>query len=265
MRSISSNESFKYVPPFRLSTIRAKILQLDSNFILRRIAINPEANHIELIIKLGAYEHMRSLFDGGTIYMNTLEFYRTLEAHDERRDINEGAERVRNWRGGVLKRRNRETGAYEEVAQLTHSTIRELNSNLQNLNVYCLYYFKDSIPIESLGGVIPQRTKLGFGDFAVVVTDVGEFVTRIKQAAIEKGYKHFRSLVEYTDFSQDYVEAGPFVKDEAFAHHSELRIAVHTGRSDGSAIRLEIGSLKGIAVMVPSGVLDEISIFDEGR
>lgn len=233
--------------------------------ILRRFAINPKADEIELIIKLGAHEHMQALFEDGVIYMNTLEFYRTLEAHDERRDINEGAEWVRNRRGGVLQRKNPETGAFEEIAQLTQSRIREFNSNLQYLNVYCSYYLKSDMPIKSLGAAIAERSKLGFGDYAVVVTDAGEFVTRIKQAAIEKGYKHVRSLVRYVDFSKDDVEVGPFVKDQAFAHQSELRIAVHTGENSGSAIKLEIGSLEDIAVMVPASSLDEISIIDEAN
>jgi len=208
---------------------------------------------------------MKALFDDGVFYMNSLEFYRTLEAHDERRDVNEGAERVQNRRGGVLKRKNPETGAFEEIAQLTHSRIRELNSNLQNLNFYCLYYLKSAMPIKSLGASIAQRTKLGFGEYAVIVADAGEFVARVKQAAVDKGYRHFRSLVKYTDFSEEELEVGPFVKDRAFSHQSELRIAVHSGEDNGSAIKLEIGSLKDIAVMVPSGSLDEISLSDEAN
>ncbi len=35
----------------------------------------------------GHHEHMQSLFEDGVIYMNTLEFYRTLEADYERRDV----------------------------------------------------------------------------------------------------------------------------------------------------------------------------------
>ena len=208
---------------------------------------------------------MQSLFEDGVIYMNTLEFYRTLEAHDERRDVNEGAQRVQNRRGGVLKRKSPETGAFEEIAHLTHSRIRELNSNLQNLNVFCSYYVKTDMPISSLGATISERAKLGFGDYAVVVADAGEFVTRIKQAAKAKGYKHFRSLVKYVDFSQDDFEVGPFVKDQAFSHQNELRIAVHTGKNSGSAIKLEIGSLEDIAVMVPADALDDISIQDEAN
>jgi hypothetical protein len=229
---------------------------------VRRFAINPKDNEVELIIKLGDHEHMQALFQDGVIYMNTLEFYRTLEAHDERRDINEGAERVRNRRGGILKLKNRETGTFEEVAQLTHSRIRELNSNLQNLNVFCSYYLKCEVPIKSLGEIVSERAKLGFGGYAVVVVNAGEFVTRIKRAAIEKGYKHFRSLVKYVDFSQDEFEVGPFVKDQSFAHQSELRIAVYTGENSGSAIKLEIGSLEDVAVIVPVGALDEIAILD---
>jgi hypothetical protein len=229
------------------------------------VYINPENSPIELIIKLGAHEHMRSLFEDGVIYMNALEFYRTLDADDERRDVNEGAERVRNRRGGILKRKNPENGAFEEIAQLTHSRIRELNSNLQNLNVFCSYYFKADMPIKNLGKAISERAKLGFGEYAVVVADAGEFVTRIKQAAVAKGYKHFRSLVKYVDFSHDDFEVGPFVKDQIFAHQNELRIAVYTGENTGAAIQLEIGSLEDIAIMVPAEALDEISLQEKAN
>lgn len=226
----------------------------------QEFSINPEANEIEIIIKLGAYEHMESLFKSGVIYMNTLEFYRTLEAHDERRDINEGAERVLNLRGGVLKLKNPETGAFKEVAQLTHSRIRILNSYLQNLNIFCSYYLKLRVPNKSLGAEVSERTKLGFGDYAVVIVHAEKFVTKVKQAAIEKGYEQFRSLVEYVDFSKDDFEVGPFVKDQAFSHQNELRIAVHTGENSGAFIKLEIGSLEDIAVMGPASELDKIFI-----
>jgi hypothetical protein len=208
---------------------------------------------------------MQSLFEDGVIYMNVLEFYRTLEADDERSDINEGAERVRNRRDGVIKRMNPETGALEAITQLTDSRVRELNSNIQNLNVFCSYYLKSSLPIKNLGAEVSERAKLGFGDYAVVIADAETFVTRVKQAAIEKGYKHFRSLVEYVDFSKDDFEVGPFVKSQAFAHQNELRIAVHTGENSGTFIELEIGSLEDIAFMEPAGELDEISIQEKAN
>ena len=121
------------------------------------------------------------------------------------------------------------------------------------------------MPIKNLGKEISERAKLGFGKYAVVVVDAGEFVTRVKQAAVAKGYKHFRSLVKYVDFSQDDFEVGPFVKDQIFAHQNELRIAVYTGENAGTAIQLEIGSLEDIAVMVPAEALDEISIQDKAN
>lgn len=206
---------------------------------------------------------MKSLFEDGVIYMNTLEFYRTLEGHDERHDLNEGVERILNLRGGVLKLRNRETYEFKEVAQLTHSRVRELNSNFQNLNVFCSYYFKSDMPIVNLGKTIPEKVKLGFGKYAVVVFDAAEFVTRVKQAAIEKGYKHYRSLVEYKDFSQNHIDVGPFVKDEVFSHQNELRIAVDTIENNGSSIKLHVGNLEDIAVLLRADLLDRMSITEQ--
>lgn len=197
--------------------------------------------------------------------MNTLEYYRALEAHDERRDVNEGAERVLNRRGGTLRLKNPENGALEEVAQVTYSRIRVLNSNLQNLNIFCSYYLKSDMPIKNLGVAISERAQIGFGQYAVIVIDAGEFVTRVKQAAVKKGYRHFRGLVEYVDFSQEDIEVGSFVKDQVFAHQNELRIAVHTGENGGSPLKLEIGCLKDIAVIVPVKALDEISIQDKAN
>jgi len=228
------------------------------------VTINSDVNDIEIIIKLGPHEHMKALFDDGVVYMNTLEFYRTLEAHDERSDVNEGTEQVSNRTDGVLRWKNPKTNTFEEIAKLTHGRIRELNSNIQNLNVYCLYYLKSKMPIESVGAIIPQRTKVGFGEYAVVVADAGEFVTRIKKAAIDIGHRHFRSLVKYEDFSQEKLDVGPFVKDQAFSHQSELRVALYTGENSGSAIKLEIGSIEDIAVLVPSEDLNGISLADQG-
>lgn len=228
------------------------------------VIISAVESDIEIIIKLGSHEHMKALFEDGVIYMNTLEFYRTLESDDERSDVNEGAVRVSNKTGGVLHWKNLKTGTLEEIAKLTHSRIRELNSNIQNLNVFCLYYLKSKMPIESFGAIIPKRTKIGFGEYAVIVADAGEFLTRVKEAALNKGYRHFRSLVKYEDLSKEELDVGPFVKDQAFSHQSELRIAVHTGENNGSAIKLEIGSLEDIAVLVPSGELDGMSLADQG-
>ena len=117
---------------------------------------------------------MQPLFENGVIYMNTLEFYRTLEADDERRDVNEGAQRVKNRRGGILKRQNPENGAFEEIAQLTHSRIRELNSNLQNLNVFCSYYLNENsgesvppIPEQSVPPILLESVPPSKGGFGV--------------------------------------------------------------------------------------------------
>lgn len=215
---------------------------------------------MEILIKLGEYQYMKDLVDDGVVFLNTLEFFRTLEEEGERKDVNEGAVRVRNYSGGFLKIKDSEAGMYEEVAKLNHTQVRESSSNIQNLNVYCLYYVNTKVPLPSLGALMEFRVKNGFGQFAVIITDPGAFVTRIKDAVLAKGYKHFRSIVNYVDLTVDNVEVGPFVKHHEFSYQNELRIAVHTGNELDEAIRLEIGSIKDIAVIVPAELLDEIFI-----
>jgi len=225
--------------------------------------LNNHSNEIELIINLGKYDYMKELVEKGLLYLNTLEFYRKLENDDERRDLNEGAVKVCNLQGGVLYIKDSETDEFKTVAQLTKSTIRELNSNIQNLNVYCLYYLKSQMPIKNISALISSQVKLGFGDHAVIILDAPEFVTRIKRAAIKKGYKHYRGLVKYVDLSAEEVEVGPFVKDQSFSHQSELRVAVYTGINDGNAIKLKLGSLQDIAIIMPTNSLDALSILED--
>lgn len=224
--------------------------------------IKRDNDALELIIKLGDQRHMQSLFEDGLLYMNTLEFYRSLESDGERSDPFEGAQRVRNWRGGILKAKSPNSGVHEEIAKLTKCRAVELNRNLQNLNVFCSYYLKSKLPLHSLGEAIPLQTKQGFGEYAVVIIDSAEFVTRVKMAALDKGYRHFRGVVRYEDFSQESIEVGPFVKSDVYSHQSELRIAVSTGKNNASPIELKIGSLRDIAILIPSSQLDDISVRD---
>src|SRR5688572_27690473 len=69
----------------------------------RAISDNHNSMETEVIIKFGKLQHMKELIDDGLVFMNTLEFYRTLERDDERKDPNEGAQRLRNLLGGTLR------------------------------------------------------------------------------------------------------------------------------------------------------------------
>ncbi len=88
---------------------------------------------------------------------------------------------------------------------------------------------------------------------AVVIGDAADFVTRVKKEAHRRGLSHWRSSVEYVDMSKRHDEVGPFVKDLAYSHQKELRIAVFDNKTaEPGPITLNIGSIADIAHLVPA-------------
>jgi len=204
---------------------------------------------------------MKRLLEHGEVYMNTLASYRGNEHDTERHDPFEGLERIMQMKGAKLSRKNSATGNNEEVALLTGGIGRIKNSNLDKINVYCVFHF--AIPFDEnvpLGEVVDQRVWSGFGDTAVVIGDAAEFITRVKNEAHRCGLSHWRSSVEYVDMSKRHDEVGPFVKDLAFAHQQELRIAVFDETAEPGPIKVKIGNIADIACLVPADEIGKITV-----
>lgn len=215
----------------------------------------------DLLIKYGPEKYMRRLLEHGEVYMNTLVSYRGNEHDAERHDPYEGLERIMQMKGAKLTRKNSVTGKDEEVALLTGGIGRIRNSDLDNINVYCMFHFV--IPFDedvSLGEVVDPRVWSGFGDAAVVIGDAADFVTRVKNEAHRRGLSHWRSSVEYVDMSKRHDEVGPFVKDLAFSHQQELRIAVFDHTAELRPITVRIGNIADIACLVPARDVGKISV-----
>ncbi len=204
---------------------------------------------------------MKRLLEFGEVYMNTLASYRGNENDTERHDPYEGLERIMQMKGAKLRRKSSVTGMSEEVALLTGGIGRIKNSNLDKINVYCMFHvvipFDEDVP---LGEVVDERVWTGFGDTAVVIGDAVEFVTRVKNECHRRGLNHWRSKVEYVDMSKRHDEVGPFVKDLAFAHQQELRIAVFDKTAEPGPIKVKIGNLTDIVCLVPAHDIGKITV-----
>ncbi len=215
----------------------------------------------DLLIKFGPKKYMKRLLEHGEVYMNTLASYRGNEHDTERHDPYEGLERIMQMKGAKLSRKCSITGKSEAVALITGGIGRIKNSNLDKVNIYCVFHF--AIPFDEnvpLGEVVDQRVWSGFGDTAVVIGDAAEFVTRVKNEAHRRGLSHLRSSVEYVDMSERHDEVGPFVKDLAFAHQHELRIAVFDKTAEPGPITVKIGNIADIACLVPADDIGKMTV-----
>lgn len=215
----------------------------------------------DLLIKLGSRAHMERLLEHGEVYMNTLASYRGNELDAERHDPYEGLARIMQMEGAKLSRKNPVTGKNEEIALLTRGIGRMKNKNLDKINVYCVFHF--AIPFDEdipLGEVADQRVWSGLGDTAVIIGDAEEFVTRVKNEAHRRELSHWRSKVEYVDMSKRHDKVGPFIKDLAFAHQQELRIAVFGKTAEPGPVKAMIGNIEDIARLVPADDIGKITV-----
>lgn len=215
----------------------------------------------DVLLKFGKRPHMERLVNHGELFLNTLASYRAKEHCVERRDLNEGVERVIDMQGARLSKSGRDRAPPREIALINRGVGRVTNSSLDKMNVYCIFHLvlpdDQRVPLRD---VIDERVWQGFGDTAVKIADAAEFVTRVKVVAKERGLEHWRKKVSYVDLQGRSQEVGPFVKDKSYSHQSELRIAIFDPNSEGGPLKLKIGALSDFATIIPASDIPALSI-----
>lgn len=202
--------------------------------------------------------------------MKNLAYYRQEEIKDdlERYDPNDGLESIKQIAtGSHMWLKDKNTGDYKNIATINKGLCRIKNSNLDMVNVYCMFYLSipDSVKQTFLDEYIDKRLLKPSDNWntAIIIYDPQEFVTRVKDKANEKGLSHDRKLVEYKDLSSFSGEVGPFIKGLEYQHQSELRIVVFdksVSNLDGKDKKLHIGSIEDIALKVDLSDLGKFCI-----
>lgn len=128
-------------------------------------------------------------------------------------------------------------------------------------NILCMYapnIKKDkSYSLEEYEEIvkIPKEAE-NLGNYLVVITKPDIFFERlIAEVVDKKQYTLRKTLVIYKDFSKSFSineEAIGFVKSDVFAHQKEYRILIDKSGEDDIHLDLEIGSLKDIAILIPT-------------
>lgn len=107
---------------------------------------------------------------------------------------------------------------------------------------------------------IPQQN-ISLGQHSVVITNVNEFLHRVKATASEQNVALRANLVSYYDpttFNGHFAEEdAPFNKQMKFAHQREYRLVVSTRKNDVSTYSLNIGNLRDIAYMISLATLND--------
>src|ERR1022692_150461 len=165
-----------------------------------------------LLLKLGEREHLEML-RRGLLYMNSLAFFKSLEADQTRRDRREGIDYI--YQPGdcefVL---DPGIPGFEKIRASAASGLAGVQIRTRrtsSCNIFCM--FAVTKPIE--GSLFP-KSHPWFGDSFLIFTQTQEFLSRVEAAANHQGLKGECRLVQYYDENNYTGEAGRF-------HHSTDR------------------------------------------
>ena len=126
------------------------------------------------------------------------------------------------------------------------------SNDVLELNVFCMFgvYGGSRELTERHAIELPKRCFHEFGQYAVVITDVKQFLDRVQDAAKRKGYPSEFRPVKYYDPSTFHghmtdIEA-VFSKPQNFDYQKEFRIAFKTNQP--GPLILNVGDLHDISV-----------------
>ena len=205
-----------------------------------------------MIFFLAKFFHEQEYANGfvrGRLFANRLPYFKQIEGDDGRGDEYEGAIMSgSNDLTVTLTAKDAETG--EELSSVTirrDDLVAPLIMQphwFDHISVFCMYA-SHSGSIQNIADGNAQLIKkdievpeacLKLGKYAVVITDIGEFLRRVQLAAPRSKYRVWRGLVRYydPDVGTPPVRSDMetiFTKRMEYQYQSEFRFAIDTGRS----------------------------------
>lgn len=235
----------------------------------------PVESIVRYLIKFGSEKNMKSLLDG-KVFMHNLQYYINLEKEKGDQitgDEYEGKLPVVNV---TLSIRNPDT--HEEITQISCGKA-SFDFGMSKYPVYCTLMFDhrnmlndeepqvpkeggDPYTILRYGFTEDQKKEMAtFGDSAVFIKNVDEFIHRVRKAAEAKGiqvgygpvsYYHDNELKHHKQVMEQH-GAAPLWKRDRYKNQQEYRIYLDTEIDD--SMILEIGDIRDIAELLPTTVL----------
>ncbi|MBC3540065.1 hypothetical protein ACFSC6_04255 [Rufibacter sediminis] len=203
------------------------------------------------LIKFGQKVHMEQLYKSGVIYMNHLSEFVKIEDNELRGDKHESLSEIKKITNIEISHRGRKIG-YAETGRLSlwHN---ELMGNIYSM--YTLYNVQR--PEEIL---IDAKCK-DFGDTFIIITNVEEFISRIKKEAAIHSVEVIYGPVEYVNTKEYLGSWSVFKKPLEYLYQQEFRFFAK--KDNSGPFCLTIGSLEDISIMLDSDSLDKLS-FERG-
>lgn len=207
---------------------------------------------INTLLKFGQEEHIKDLYDNGTIYMNSIQSFRTIEDGELRGDKYEGVSKIKNYPPGEF-----------EIPELNYKGnflalhVRESYETILG-NIFSLYC------VSSHGWENPNDFRIDekikkIGSHCLMIKDGPKFLSLIEKKLKELKVVYEHGFVEYYDKENVDREITLFEKPLEFEYQKEFRFYVRR-RSDQPFI-FSIGSLTKIAeIYSTNDVVDTLEL-----
>jgi len=215
-----------------------------------------------VLMKLGRKEHMEQ-FRTGLLYMNTLSYFRDLEADTARGDRFEGVDSIlqpKDLGEAYIDSGIPSIGRIDIRREDLAGPITIAMNRTAGCNLFCLYALTK--PVNDL--LFPTEHDWFEGDSLVLITNTPQFFNRVSKAAREQKLSLQGAPVEYYDENGYSGRVGRFKKSSRFVHQNEYRIGIETG-IDGP-FRFQIGDIRDItSEVIPFDQADECLKFTEAE
>ena len=186
-------------------------------------------------------------FLNGSLYLNTCAYFSQLDQSDiVRSDPHDGAMEARQVLEVAIQG---PTGDWIPIGGV-QNPITFRSDEISNLNILCFYTLTDRPENEF------DDRNLEFGNVAVFISNLPEFIQRIRRAAAVSSWAVAQGPVEYVERKTHDGLMGPFRKFQDYSYQSEFRFVFTTGKR--APLRLEVGSLRDIVHVTSSSKVASI-------
>lgn len=216
-----------------------------------------------LLIKVSPKQEYVNQFLAGKLFSQRLEKFRQMENDQQRGDSYEGT--MVYPPGSILTLQStnlltKETNEWKTPLDDLADNITLQLTALKYLNVFCMYAvdFNDfkEIPNNNTKRTLDLPDSLWkFGDYAAIVFNVPEFISRVRRAARSLHYGFWSDRVAYyctaLGLPNNTLNASlVFLKRNQFAHQKEYRLVFDSHSVGNYPITINVGDIGDIAVPI---------------
>lgn len=178
-------------------------------------------------------------FLAGNLYLNTTTYFGKIDSRDALRyDAHDGAD-------GAIQAKEVAIGMNGESIPIeTIGPIIFRRREVDERNILCFY----TITNRPEDGFDPKI--MSFGDTAVLIAKLPEFIGKVKVAAQALNRNLKFAPVEYVDRQEHDGPMGSFRKFSELSYQNEFRFVLAGG--NGQPFRLQIGSIDDLVIVLPS-------------